>query len=79
MCAFGSLGATGVAASLAQPSLPLIESLRATGYDAVIGAALGLLLIAADRLLTGRGGHRVTRVVEAEAERPEPSRFAPLL
>lgn len=79
MCAFGSLGATGVAASLVQPSTPLMESLRATGYDAAAGALLGLALIFLDRLLTGSGGRRVARGAAGELERPEPARFAPLL
>lgn len=78
MTAFGSLAAGGVATSLVQPSVTLAQSWAGTGYDVAIGTALGLLLVAADRLLTGSArGARVAR--PSLPERPEPSRFEPLL
>jgi hypothetical protein len=79
MCAFGGLGVAGVATSLIQPMTPLVDSVAATGYGIVVGGALGLLLVAVDRLLTGRGGRRVQSTSPGDAERPEPPRFAPLL
>ena len=78
MCALGSLGAAGIATSLVQPRTGLGEGLTATGYDAVAGAVLGLLVVASDRLLTGAGGRRV-QTSPAALARPEPARFAPLL
>jgi hypothetical protein len=77
MCAFGSLGAAGVATSLIQPDTPLADSIAATGYDVLIGGVLGLVLVLLDRLLTG-GGRRAAAAKEA-TERPEPARLAPLL
>ncbi len=77
MCALGSLGAAGVAASLVQPRIGFVEGLTATGYDVVVGAVLGLLVVALDRLLTA-GGRRV-QVSATAPDRPEPARFAPLL
>ncbi len=79
MCAFGGLGAAGVATSLIQPTTSLVDSAAATGYDLVIGAALGWSLILADRLLTGGGGRRSRSIAPDLTERPEPPRFAPLL
>ncbi len=79
MCAFGSLGAAGVATSLIQPLTPLGDSLAATGYGIVIGGALGMILVAVDRVLTGPGGRRVESTSPGDVERPEPPRFAPLL
>lgn len=78
MCALGSLGAAGIATSLVQPRVSLGEGLTATGYDAVVGAVLGLLVVALDRLLTGAGGRRA-QTSPAALARPEPPRFAPLL
>lgn len=78
MCAFGSLGAAGIATSLVQPRIGLGEGLTATGYDAVTGAVLGLLVVALDRLLTRGGGRRV-QTSPAALARAEPARFAPLL
>ena len=78
MCAFGGLGAAGLATSLLQPTTPFVDSVAASGYDLLIGAALGLVLVQFDRLLTGRGRRAASIEVEV-AERPEPPRFAPLL
>jgi hypothetical protein len=78
MCAFGSLGAAGVATSLIQPSVAFVDSVLATGYDLVIGGFLGLVLVALDRLATG-GGRRASAMSDDSLERPEPPRFAPLL
>jgi hypothetical protein len=78
MCAFGALGAAGVATSLIQPTTPFVDSITATGYDLVIGGLLGLVLIGLDRLATGRG-RRAATMVDDPLERPEPPRFAPLL
>ena len=78
MCAFGGLGAAGVATSLVQSAVPLKQSAIATGYDVALGAVLGLVVVAIDRLLTGPGGRRVHSAA-GDLERPEPPRFAPLL
>jgi hypothetical protein len=78
MCAFGGLGAAGVATSLIQPATPFVESVSATGYDLLIGALLGLVLVGADSLLTGRGRRSRSDDVGV-VERPEPPRFAALL
>ncbi len=78
MCAFGSLGAAGVATSLIQPATPFVESVSATGYGLLIGGLLGLVLVLIDRVLTGRGRRAAAAVVDV-LERPEPPRFAPLL
>jgi hypothetical protein len=78
MCAFGALGAAGVATSLIQPTTPFVDSITATGYDLVIGGLLGLVLIGLDRLATGRG-RRAATMVDDPLERPEPARFAPLM
>ncbi|MEJ7743182.1 MAG: hypothetical protein WKF73_11855 [Nocardioidaceae bacterium] len=78
MCAFGALGAAGIATALVQPETPLRDSLSASVYDVVIGAVLGIFLIAVDARVTSR---RIGQV-ETDAShdiRPEPSRLAPLL
>ncbi len=79
MCAFGALGVTAVATAFLQVGSDPLPTLLATGYDVVIGVALGLVLITADRLLTGGGGRRAASAADVELQRPEPPRFAPLL
>jgi hypothetical protein len=78
MSAFGSLAAAGVATSLVSPSVEFAEAAEATGYNLLIGSVLGLVLIGADRLLTGSG--RRSRVPGGvDVDRPEPSRLGHLL
>lgn len=79
MCAFGALGAAGVATSFAEQRIGLGESLAATGYGVVIGTVLGLVIVAVDQLLTGPGDRRAQARDPQIAERPEPARFEPLL
>ncbi|MGH3447274.1 MAG: hypothetical protein ACRDP4_06595, partial [Nocardioidaceae bacterium] len=76
--AFGALGSAGVATCLVRPLLSPSASMAATGYDLAIGAALGLMLVGVDRLLTGTG-RRARRRLVGENERPEPARQAALL
>jgi hypothetical protein len=78
MCAFGALGATGVATAFVQKDADLWRTLLATGYNVVIGAVIGLLLVGIDRLLTG-SGRRARAHGDTGTDRPEPARFAPLL
>ena len=76
--AFGALAATGVATSLVQRSVSIGAAAAATGYDLLIGTALGLLLVGLDRMLTGDGLRR--RVGPAgDRVRREPARTASLL
>jgi len=79
MCAFGALGAAGIATSLVQPRVEVSEALLAAGYNVVIGAALGLLIVALDRLIAGSGGRRVRSRGHEGARRSEPGRLQPLL
>jgi hypothetical protein len=78
MSAFGSLAAAGVATSLVRPTVGLTEVAAATGYNLVIGGAIGLLLIAVDRVLTG-SGRRARSPGAVDPERHERRRFSPLL
>jgi hypothetical protein len=78
MCAFGALGAGGVTSSLIQTTT-LGESLASTGYSVLIGAVIGLVAVALDRVLTGGGGRKSDASDATEADRQEPARFAPLL
>lgn len=78
MSAFGSLAAAGVATSLVRASVDLDEAVAATGYNLLIGAVLGLLLVGVDRLLTGTG--RRTRLPGGvDARRREAGRFSRLM
>lgn len=79
MCAFGALGAASIATSFVQPRIDLGEALLASGYDVVIGAVLGLLIVVADRLIGGPGGRRIQTQGRAGERRSEAPRFEPLL
>jgi len=79
MCAFGALGAAGIATSLVQPRVEVSQALLAAGYNVVIGALLGLLIVAVDRLIAGSGGRRIQSQGRAGARRVEPGRLQPLL
>lgn len=78
MSAFGALAATGVATSLVQRSVTVGAAAAATGYDVLIGTAIGLLLVGLDRLLTG-GGLRGRAGAGGDRLRREPARTASLL
>jgi len=77
MCAFGALGAAGVASALVQDA-SLSDNLQATLYSLLVGALIGLVLIALDRALT-TGGRRSGSAESASVERAEPARFDALL
>jgi hypothetical protein len=78
MSAFGSLAAAGVATSLVRSTVDLAEAAEATGYNLLIGGAIGLALIGVDRLLTG-SGRRAHSPGAVDPERHERRRFSPLL
>lgn len=79
MCAFGALGAAGISMSLVQPRIQVAAALLASGYDIAVGAALGLLIVAADRVIAGSSGRRIQSQGHAGEPRTEPARFDPLL
>jgi hypothetical protein len=74
VCAFGVTATGPVAYALLDPGRSLLEVALATAYGAVIGLALGFLLIRADLALTGPRGKRVHETEESTAIRPEPGR-----
>ncbi len=78
-CAFGSVGLAGVTTALLDPTVPLGEAVLGVGYSAVLGAALGYLLLRADAFVTGNRGRGARRAEEASAHRPEPARLQPLM
>jgi hypothetical protein len=78
MSAFGSLAAAGIATSLVRPTVGLAEAMGATGYNLVIGTALGLVLIGVDHLLTG-SDRRSRLPGGVDLERPEPGRLQRLI
>lgn len=82
MCAFGALGAAGIATSLVQPAVSLSDSVQSSAYNVAIGAAIGVGLVMLDRWISVRGVSQdssPTPRTVGKAHRPEPSRFAPLL
>jgi hypothetical protein len=79
MCAFGTLGAGGVVSSLVGSDVVLRDAMLSTGYDVVVGGAIGLVVVLIDRLLTRGGGRRADPSQDVDAARPEPTRFEPLL
>ncbi len=76
---FGAAGLGVAAASLLDPTVPLLEAGLSLLYSLVIGLALGYLVIRADRFLSGARGRRARRAEEAAAHRPEPGRLQPLM
>jgi hypothetical protein len=78
-CAFGAAGLAGIAVSLLEDGVSLVESSLSLGYGAVLGLLLGYLVIRVDTFLSGNRGRRARRAEAATAHRPEPKRTAPLL
>ncbi len=79
VAAFGSAGLSVIVVSLLDPDTPLVESGLSLLYSAVLGLALGYVVIRADIFLTGARGRRARMLEEAAAHRPEPGRMQPLL
>jgi hypothetical protein len=79
VCAFGVALTAPVAYALVDPGRTVVEATAATAYGAVIGFAIGYLLILADLRLTGPRptgprGRRLAETEVATAIRPEPGR-----
>jgi hypothetical protein len=79
VCAFGCLGTSGVATSLAAPGAVLGQELLSTLYSMLVGLVLGFVVWRVDRLFTGPRGRRARGAERAMPLRPEPSRTRPLL
>ena len=79
VCAFGCLGTSGVATSLASPDAALGQELLSTLYSMLVGLVLGFVVWRVDRLFTGPRGRRARGAERALPLRPEPSRWRPLL
>jgi hypothetical protein len=79
VCAFGAAGLTVVTVILVNPRVSLVEAGLTLLYSAVLGLALGYLVVRADTFLTGPRGRRARQLEEASAHRPEPGRLQPLL
>lgn len=77
MSAFGALAAAGVATSLVQPSVHLVEAVESTGYNVLIGCLLGLVLVGVDSLVTG-AYHQRRVTGSLDPQQPEPGRAARL-
>jgi hypothetical protein len=78
-CAFGAAGLAGVATSLLDHRMTLLEAVTTVGYGAAIGLVLGYLVVRVDAFFSGTRGRRARRAEEATAHRPEPRRTAALL
>jgi len=79
VCAFGAAVTAPSATRFVVSGVPIQSALVSIAYTLVIGFALAWLVIRVDQRLTGSRGRRARRVEEADALRPEPSRFSPLL
>ena len=79
VCAFGVALTAPVAYALVDPGRTVVEATLATAYGAVIGFAIGYVLIRVDLRLTGPRptgprGRRLAETEVATAVRPEPGR-----
>jgi len=79
VCAFGVTASTPIANALVNPATSLTEAALSVGYGAVVGLAIGFVVIRLDLAFTGPRGRRSRRAEEAAAARPEPRRTAALL
>lgn len=79
VCAFGVAATVSVAQALVNPAVALTESVLAVTYGAVVGLAIGYVVIRIDLAFTAPRGRRGRRAEEAAALRPEPSRTRALL
>ncbi|WP_198016921.1 hypothetical protein, partial [Nocardioides sp. CF8] len=78
VCAFGVTATVPLAQGLLDPDGSFLEAGLRGVYSLVLGLLLGYLLVRLDLALTAPRGRRGRRAEEAEAHRPEPSRFAEL-
>lgn len=78
VCAFGVSATVPLAQGLLQPDGSFLEAGLQGLYSLVPGLLLGYLLVRLDLALTAPRGARGRRAEEADAHRPEPSRFAEL-
>jgi hypothetical protein len=76
--AFGVAATLPVATSLISPDASLVQALVRATYSLVLGLVWAWVVIRLDQLFTGPRGARARRAEEAQAHRPEPSRFSPL-
>jgi hypothetical protein len=78
VCAFGVAVTSPSATRLAAQEVNSTNVVLGAIYSVVAGVALGYVVIRVEQALTGTRGRRARRDEEAEAHRPEPSRFDPL-
>lgn len=78
VCTFGVAATVPMAAGLVAADSSYLEATLRAAYSLLLGLPLGYLVIRADLALTGSRGAGARRAEEAEALRPEPSRFAEL-
>lgn len=78
VCAFGVAVTSPSATRLVAQELDPTSVVLGAVYSIVAGVALGYVVIRVEQSLTGTHGRRARRDEEAEAHRPEPSRFDPL-
>ena len=78
VCAFGVAVTSPTATRLVAQEVDPTSVVLGAFYSLVAGVALGYVVIRIEQSLTGTHGRRARRNEEAEAHRPEPSRFEPL-
>ena len=78
VCAFGVAATVPLAQGLLDPDGSFLEAGLRAAYSLVLGLFLGFLVVRLDLALTAPRGRRGRRAEEADAHRPEPSRFAEL-
>ena len=78
VCAFGVTATCRSPRRLLEPDGSFLEAGLRAPYSLVLGLLLGYLLVRLDLALTAPRGRRGRRAEEADAHRPEPSRFAEL-
>lgn len=78
VCAFGVTATVPMAQGLLEPDGSFLEAGLRGIYSLVLGLLLGYLLVRLDLAITAPRGRRGRRAEEAEAHRPEPSRFSEL-
>jgi hypothetical protein len=78
VCAFGVTATVPLAQGLLDPDGSYLEAGLRAVYSLVLGLLIGYLLVRLDLAITAPRGRRGRRAEEADAHRPEPSRFAEL-